>query len=72
MSKFTKTAFATTLGASLMLTSIVPAVNAEQAGPDVSSWAIETLNEGEKFGIFPIERYYEDFRKAISQNRVNR
>ena len=71
MSKFTKTAFATTLGATLMLTSIVPAVNAEQATSDVSNWAIETLNEGEKFGIFPLEWYYEDFRNAISQDRLN-
>ncbi|MER1957350.1 MAG: TraB/GumN family protein [Solibacillus sp.] len=71
MSKFTKTAFATTLGASLMLTSIVPAVKAEQAGPDVSNWAIETLNEGEKFGIFPLEWYYEDFQTAISHERLN-
>ena len=71
MNKLTKTAFATTLGASLMLTSIVPAVKAEQALPDISNWAIETLNEGEKYGIFPLEWYYEDFRKAISQERLN-
>ncbi|MCH7322564.1 TraB/GumN family protein [Solibacillus sp. MA9] len=71
MNKLTKTAFATTIGASLLLTSVVPLVKAEQLMPSISDWAIETLNEGEKYGIFPLEWYYEDFQTAISQERLN-
>lgn len=71
MNKLTKTAFATTIGASLLLTSVAPLVKAEQFMPSVSDWALETLNEGEKYGIFPLEWYYEDFQTAISQERLN-
>lgn len=71
MSKLTKTAFATTIGASLMLTSVAPFVQAETADPAISDWAIETLNDGEKYGIFPLEWYYDDFQKAISMERLN-
>ena len=71
MKKMTKTVLATTLGTSLMLTSIMPAVKAEQVTPDISSWAIGTLNEGEKFGIFPIEWYYDGFRSAITAERLD-
>lgn len=71
MKKMTKTVLATTLGTTLMLTSIMPAVKAEQVTPDISNWAIGTLNEGEKFGIFPIEWYYDGFRSAITTARLD-
>ncbi|MER2028382.1 MAG: TraB/GumN family protein [Solibacillus sp.] len=71
MKKMTKTVLATTLGTTLMLTSIMPAVKAEQVTPDISNWAIGTLNEGEKFGIFPIEWYYDGFRSAITTERLD-
>lgn len=71
MKKFTKTAIATTLGTTLMFTTIMPAVKAEQVTPDISNWAIQTLNDGEKFGIFPIEWYYDGFRSTISTERLN-
>ncbi|MER2119289.1 MAG: TraB/GumN family protein [Solibacillus sp.] len=71
MKKMTKTVLATTLGTTLMLTSIMPAVKAEQVIPDISNWAIGTLNEGEKFGIFPIEWYYDGFRSAITTERLD-
>lgn len=67
----TKTVLATTLGTTLMLTSIIPAVKADEVTPDISSWAIGTLNEGEKYGIFPIEWYYDGFRSAITKERLN-
>lgn len=66
-----KKAAVATLGMTFLLTSISPNVNAQEVTPDISHWAIETLNEGEKYGIFPIEWYYEDFRKTISQERLN-
>lgn len=71
MKKMTKHALATALGTTLLLTTVVPVIQAEQATPDISSWAIETLNEGEKYGIYPLEWYYEDFRSAISTDRLN-
>lgn len=71
MKKMTKTVLATTLGTTLMLTSIIPAVKADEVTPDISSWAIGTLNEGEKYGIFPIEWYYDGFRSAITKERLN-
>lgn len=71
MKKFTKTAIATTLGTTLMLTSIMPAVKAQDVTPDISNWAIEALNDGEKFGIFPVEWYYEGFRTPISEQRLH-
>ena len=71
MKKMTKTVLATTLGTTLMLTSIMPAVKAEEVTPDISSWALGTLNEGEKYGIFPIEWYYDGFRTAITTERLD-
>jgi len=71
MNKITKTVLATTLGTTLMLTSIIPAVKADEVTPDISSWAIGTLNEGEKYGIFPIEWYYDGFRSAITSERLD-
>lgn len=71
MKKMTKTVLATTLGTTLMLTSIMPAVKADEVTPDISSWALATLNEGEKYGIFPIEWYYDGFRTAITTERLD-
>lgn len=71
MKKMTKTVLATTLGTTLMLTSIMPSVKAEEVTPDISSWALGTLNEGEKYGIFPIEWYYDGFRTAITTERLD-
>lgn len=70
MNKLVKTAFATTLGATLILAPFKMNASAQQVMPDISEWAIETLNEGEKYGIFPLDWYYEDFRKPISQERL--
>ena len=62
---------ATMFGMVLMLSTIVPSIQAEEVTPDISSWAMETLNEGEKYGIFPIQWYYDGFRSEVSTERVN-
>ena len=62
---------ATMLGIMLMLSTIIPVIQAEERIPDISSWAIETLNEGEKYGIFPTEWYYDGFTSEVSIERVN-
>ena len=67
-----KQAIAMALGTTLMITTVAPAIHAQQqATPEVSNWAIEALNEGEKFGIFPSEWYFENFQAAISVDRLN-
>ncbi|ATP40227.1 conjugal transfer protein TraB [Solibacillus sp. R5-41] len=71
MRKMKKHVLATALGTTLIFTSVVPAIQAEQAVPDISPWAVETLHEGEKYGIFPMEWYYDGFRSTITEERLN-
>ncbi|KOS61672.1 conjugal transfer protein TraB [Lysinibacillus sp. FJAT-14222] len=75
MKKIMKRTSAALLGASLMLTTVVPVIHAEEQSPplvpSISNWAIETLNEGEKYGIYPTEWYYEGFLQEISVDKVN-
>lgn len=63
------------LGTSLLLTTVVPAIQAEEQSqpqmPQISDWAIGTLNEGEKYGIYPVEWYYNGFLQEIPVERVN-
>ncbi len=54
----------------MMLTMIVPVWAEEMPTPDISQWAIGDLNEGERYGIYPIEWYYDSFRSEISQERL--
>lgn len=64
---------ASMLGLTLILSTVVPTIQAEEtvAAPDISIWALETLNEGEKYGIYPMEWYYDGFRSEASIDRVN-
>lgn len=75
MKKVFRRTGAALLGASLMLTTIVPAIHAEEQPqaltPSISDWAVETLNEGEKYGIYPVEWYYDSFQGEISLEKVN-
>lgn len=54
-----------------MFSSVVPAIKAQETGPDFSTWALETLNEGEKYGIFETTWYYEGFRSKVTNERLN-
>ncbi|MFJ7738769.1 TraB/GumN family protein [Lysinibacillus sp. NPDC097287] len=71
MKRIGKHMIAAMLGIMLMLSTIVPAIQAEESTPDISTWALETLNEGEKYGIFPTQWYYEGFTSEVSIERVN-
>ncbi|SOC34858.1 TraB/GumN family protein [Ureibacillus acetophenoni] len=73
MKKILKHLMAPVLGATLVLSTVVPTIQAEETAtaPDISIWAIETLNEGEKYGIYPMEWYYDGFRTEASIDRVN-
>jgi uncharacterized protein len=59
------------LVAALMLTFVTPTIKAQETTPEISSWALETLVEGEKYGIFPLEWYTQDFQNEISTERLN-
>lgn len=54
----------------LILSTFLPSVAAEQQAPDISPWAMGYLNEGERYGIFPMEWYFDDFRGEISEERL--
>lgn len=75
MKKVFRRTGAALLGASLMLATIVPAIYAKEPTqiltPPVSDWIIETLNEGEKYGTYPIEWYYDSFQHEIPVKKVN-
>ena len=55
---------------SILITTLSPVWAAEQPTMDVSKWAITTLNEGEKYGIYPIEWYYDGFKSEISSEKL--
>lgn len=54
----------------MILTLVMPIWAENIPTPDISSWAIGTLNEGERYDIYPIEWYYENFRTKISNERL--
>lgn len=57
---------------SLMLGSLltVQANEASTTIPQISSWSIQTLHEGEKYGIFPVDWYYDGtFQKPITADK---
>jgi len=54
----------------ILITTLSPVWAAEQPTMDVSKWAISTLNEGEKYGVYPIEWYYDAFKSEISSERL--
>ncbi|WP_010494328.1 TraB/GumN family protein [Paenibacillus elgii] len=60
------------LAATTMLGTVVPALanEAPQAAPQISPWSMGVLNEGEKYGIFPLSWYYDGtFQKPIAHDR---
>lgn len=54
-----------------MLSTVVPALAAEQPTPQFSTWATADLAEGEKYGIFPMEWYFDSFQEEISKERLD-
>ncbi len=53
-----------------MLGTVVPAWANEAPVPQFSKWALGVLNEGERYGIFPITWYYEGFQEQISEEKM--
>lgn len=56
---------------STVVSSIIPVLANEIQEIDISQWAIATLNEGERYGVFPIDWYADGFRQEIKQNKLN-
>ena len=54
----------------LFLNTAMPTWAAKSQTPDISPWAYSLMNEGERYGIYPLEWYYEDFRTAITDARL--
>ncbi|MCE5172975.1 TraB/GumN family protein [Paenibacillus profundus] len=55
-----------------MLGFVIPAQANEgpAAVPQISSWSVKVLNEGEKYGIFPLAWYYDGtFKQPITQDK---
>jgi len=55
---------------SLLIISVTPILAQEIPTPDISPWARVTLNEGERYGIYTGDWYYEGFREEISEERL--
>ena len=66
----TKKALSLAIVLVLMLSTIIP-VWADGQQADISNWAISVLNEGEKYGIYPMEWYYDQFRGQITEAKLD-
>lgn len=61
-SKWSRMAATGLLGVTVMLGGTALTVKAEQPAvptPSISAWSVPTLNEGEKYGIYPLNWYYD-------------
>ncbi|WP_435921989.1 TraB/GumN family protein [Paenibacillus sp. DYY-L-2] len=72
--KWGKALLSTLLGASLLWSGSL-SVHAEEAPspsvPQISAWSVPTLNEGEKYAIFPLSWYYDgSFQNQIDQAKL--
>jgi hypothetical protein len=54
----------------MILVTVAPVYAENTQTPDISPWALETLVDTERYGIFPMEWYYDGFRDEISQERL--
>lgn len=61
---------ATSLAFTIILSSIHVFAN-EIPVPDISEWAVPVLNEGERYGTYPMDWYYDSFRAKITNDRAN-
>ncbi|GAB6108151.1 TraB/GumN family protein [Fusibacter bizertensis] len=68
--KKTKKMIAMIMMVAILISTITPVWADEQQTMDVSSWAVSKLNEGEKFGIYPMTWYYENFKDTITQEKL--
>lgn len=53
-----------------MISTIVPILANEPQQPQISPWSIGTLNEGEKYGIYPMGWYIDGFQESIPEDKI--
>jgi len=53
-----------------MISTIIPVLADEPQQPQISPWSIRTLNEGEKYGIYPMAWYIDGFQENIPESKV--
>ena len=53
-----------------LISTIIPAFGKQVEQRQISQWSIGTLNEGENYGIYPLEWYDEGFREGISGEKA--
>ncbi|MFS0558670.1 TraB/GumN family protein [Brevibacillus sp. 179-C9.3 HS] len=69
-SKLTRWAGAGALSLALLLGYVFPVHGQTPVAPELSPWSVSTLNEGEKYGIFPLAWYQDgSFQQAISADK---
>lgn len=49
-----------------------PVMAGEVAARQISEWSIKTLNEGENYGIYPMEWYDDGFGEDISEDKLSK
>ncbi|GAE05311.1 TraB/GumN family protein [Paenibacillus sp. JCM 10914] len=62
------------LSTAILIGNVLPlhAAEANVAVPDISPWSIATLNEGEKYGIYPMDWYYDGtFKQTITSEKFS-
>lgn len=69
--RFKRWAGAGALSLTILLGNVFPLhADTPAAVPDISPWSIATLNEGEKYGIYPMDWYYDGtFRQSITVDK---
>lgn len=69
--KKTKKILSVIMMVAILVSTITPVWADEQQTMNISSWAVSTLNEGEKYGIYPMTWYYENFNETITQEKLS-
>ena len=54
-----------------MVSTVVPVLGNEPAQPQISQWSIGTLNEGEKYGIYPVGWYADRFQEGVTEDKLD-
>ncbi len=52
------------------VSTMLPVLANDVGQGDISPWSIGTLNEGEKYGIYPTTWYMDGFKKSISKDKL--
>lgn len=54
----------------MIFSNVLPVLAEEVPQPDISFWAIQTLNEAERYGIYPLHWYNYGFNETITEDKM--